>query len=99
MTVDSNGVHRILYRTANLKCSLVMIPSYPSTPHWPASLSVHRLDRYHGRPEFFLGRDVVITEKLDGGSATICKSEVYARSSFAPTHQPWFSYMKGRTLP
>jgi hypothetical protein len=76
-----------------------MTPSYPHTLHWPASLSVHRDDHYHSDPTFFLGRNVVITEKLDGGIATINQGQVYARSSGAPTTQPWFSYMKGITVP
>jgi hypothetical protein len=60
---------------------------------------VHRDDHYHIDPGFFLGRDVVITEKLDGGIAAINADRVYARSSGAPTNQPWFAYMKGRTVP
>ncbi len=76
-----------------------MTPSYPSTYHWPQSLSVHRDDRYHEDATFFLDRDVVITEKMDGGVSTICDGSVYARSSDIPTNLPWFSYMKGRTVP
>lgn len=77
----------------------MMIYSYPSTPHWYRSLSVHRDDRYHPDPQYFVGQDVVITEKLDGGVTSIAEHKVYARSSFAPTTEPWFDYMKGRTLP
>lgn len=76
-----------------------MIPSYPSTPHWPESLSVHRDDHYHRDPEWFLNKPVIITEKLDGGLTGIHQGRVYARSSFAPTREPWFDYVKSRTLP
>ena|ERR1700733_1419666 len=76
-----------------------MVPSYPSTYHWPASLTVHRDDHYISDPTVFLDCDVVITEKLDGGVATICEGKAYARSSFAPTSLPWFDYMKAKTVP
>jgi hypothetical protein len=76
-----------------------MIPSYPKTPHWPESLSVHRGDHYHDNPEWFLGRPVVITEKLDGGVTGIRSSKVYARSSEKTASQPWFDYVKSRTVP
>ncbi len=76
-----------------------MIPSYPHTPHWPKSLSVHRDDSYHCDPSFFVGKPVVITEKMDGGITQIAEHRVYARSSNAPTAQPWFSYVKSVTLP
>lgn len=76
-----------------------MTPSYPSTFHWPWSMTVHRNDRYHSDATFFLDRDVVITEKMDGGVATINKGNAYARSSDLPTNLPWFSYMKNRTVP
>ena len=76
-----------------------MIPSYPSTRHWPESLSVHRDDHYHRDPGFFVGKRVVITEKLDGGITQFADGKVYARSSIAPTSQGWFSYVKSVTLP
>jgi hypothetical protein len=60
---------------------------------------VHRDDHYHPDCNFFLGRDVVITEKLDGGICWIADGKVYARSSGAPTREPWFDYVKGRTAP
>ena len=76
-----------------------MIPSYPSTRHWPESLSVHRDDHYHRDPSFFIGKPVVITEKLDGGITQFAGGKVYARASSAATSDPWFDYVKSRTLP
>lgn len=76
-----------------------MVPSYPKTPHWPASLSVHRDDHYHTDPEWFVGRSVIITEKLDGGITLINQGDTYARSSQKPTSLPWFSYVKSVTVP
>lgn len=77
----------------------IMTPSYPSTRHWPESMSVHRDDHYHRDPDFFVGKDVVITEKLDGGLTQFADGNVYARSSGAPTTAGWFSYVKSVTLP
>lgn len=76
-----------------------MIPSYPSTFHWPDSLTVHRDDHYHVDPQRFVGEPIVVTEKLDGGVTGIASGSVYARSSADPTHEPWFSYVKSVTLP
>lgn len=76
-----------------------MIPSYPKTPHWPESLTVHRDDQYHRDPSHFLDKPVVITEKLDGGVTQFAGHRVYARSSGEPTHEPWFDYVKSVTLP
>jgi hypothetical protein len=76
-----------------------MIPSYPHTLHWPKSLSVHRDDHYHDDPSFFLGKTVMITEKLDGGLTQFAMGQVYARASSDPTREPWFDYVKSRTLP
>lgn len=77
----------------------IMIPSYPSTRHWPESMSVHRDDHYHRDPAHFVGKHVVITEKLDGGITQFAEGKVYARSSGAPTSAGWFDYVKSVTLP
>lgn len=76
-----------------------MIPSYQHTWHWPTSLTKHRDDHYHRDPAFFVGRDVVITEKMDGGLTQFAGSKVYARSSSMPTSAGWFDYVKSVTLP
>lgn len=69
-------------------------PKYPRTPHWPWSQQVHQDDSYHQDPGFFVGRDVVITEKLDGGNTALCAGEVYARSTGQPATQGWFAHVK-----
>ena len=69
-------------------------PKYPSTPHWPDSEGVHRDDTYHHDPTIFLGKEVVITEKLDGGNTCLFHGEVYARSVAAPTTDGWFDLVK-----
>lgn len=67
---------------------------YPSTGHWVGSLSVHRDDTYHKNPELFVGKEVVITEKLDGGNTSLNNGEVYARSNVAPSHAGWMAMVR-----
>lgn len=69
-------------------------PKYLSTPHWPWSLSVHRDDSYHKNPEFFLNKEVVITEKLDGGNTCLFNGKVFARSTGQEATQGWFAMVK-----
>ncbi len=69
-------------------------PKYPSTPHWPWSQKVHRDDTYHTEPEFFLGKRVIITEKLDGGNTCLWNGNAYARSTTAPAGDGWFAMVK-----
>ena len=69
-------------------------PKYPSTPHWPWSETVHRDDSLHTDPEFFVGREVVVTEKLDGGNTCLYRGEVFARSVDAPSTAGWMAMVK-----
>lgn len=67
---------------------------YHSTGHWIGSLSVHRDDTYHKNPEFFVGKEVIITEKLDGGNVSLANGEVYARSNVEPSHAGWMAMVR-----
>lgn len=67
---------------------------YPSTPHWPWSLSIHRGDSFHKCPEEFLGQEVVITEKLDGGNTCLFQGNVFARSVQKPSNAGWMAMVK-----
>ena len=69
-------------------------PKYPSTPHWPWSEKVHRDDSYHENPRFFLQKQVVVTEKLDGGNTCLHEGEVYARSTSVPAVHGSFAMVK-----
>lgn len=69
-------------------------PKYPRTFHWPWSQQVHSDDSYHQNPEFFVGRKVVITEKLDGGNTALNAGNVYARSTGQEATQGWFAHAK-----
>ncbi len=71
-----------------------MIPKYPSTPYWPFSPSVGRGDTLHPDPRRFVGKRVVVTEKLDGGNTLLHQGEVYARSTSAPCKAKWMAMVK-----
>ena len=71
-------------------------PKYPSTGHWRWSPKVHRDDSYHPDPEFFLGREIVITEKIDGGNTCLYHGQTFARSTDLPAHEGWFSMVKNQ---
>lgn len=69
-------------------------PKYPSTKQWPWSDKIHRDDTVHRNPSFFLGKEVVVTEKLDGGNTSLYQGSVFARSVDSPAHQGWFAMVK-----
>lgn len=71
-----------------------MPPKYPSTKFWPVSETIHRDDTVHDDPEFFVGREVVVTEKYDGGNTCLFMGEVYARSVQAPSHDGWMAMVR-----
>ena len=67
---------------------------YPGTPHWPWSPAIGRDDDVHPDPARFVGEDVVVTEKLDGGNTLLHAGKVYARSVSAPSDAKWMAMVK-----
>lgn len=67
---------------------------YPRTPYWPWSPTIGRDDDVHDNPGRFVGEDVVVTEKLDGGNTLLHAGEVYARSVAAPSEAKWMAMVK-----
>lgn len=67
---------------------------YPRTPHWPDSASIHADDRVHPHPERFVGREVVVTEKLDGSLTCLHRGEIYGRSMAGPSGAPWLAMVR-----
>ncbi len=67
---------------------------YPSTMQWPHSEKIHRDDSVHKWPHFFLDKEVVITEKLDGGNTCLYQGNVFARSVDAPSTAGWMAMVK-----
>jgi len=71
-------------------------PKYPRTFHLPFSPEVHADDKVHQDAAFLVDRDVVITEKLDGGNYCLWRGATYARSTGQETVHPSFSFIKAK---
>lgn len=67
---------------------------YPRTPYWPDSPTLGRSDTVHPDPEWFVGRSVVVTEKLDGTNVLIHRGRVYGRSVGAEAANKWMAMVK-----
>lgn len=64
---------------------------YPRTYHLPFSPGATSDDKmlHDGWFDFYKGKEVVFTEKLDGENTAMNCVDVYARSHGAPTRSPW----------
>ena len=71
-----------------------IVPKYPRTYHWPWSPQVHQDDSYHRDPTVFVGPEVVITEKLDGGNTCLARGDVFARSTGQRATAGWFAMVR-----
>ena len=69
-------------------------PKYPRTPYWPYSPTIGRGDTVHPDPERFVGRPVVVSEKLDGANVLIHRGKVYGRSIAAEAANKWMAMVK-----
>lgn len=67
---------------------------YPRTLHWPWSETIHKDDKIHQNPEFFIGKEVVVTEKLDGGNSMLLEGTAFARSTGQEATAGWFAMVK-----
>lgn len=68
---------------------------YPRTYHLPFSPEIHSDDKVHQNPDFFIGKEVIVTEKLDGGNCSINSlGEVFARSVSTTASHGSFSMVK-----
>lgn len=67
---------------------------YPSSPYWPWSPTIGRGDAVHANPSRFVGEDVVVTEKLDGGNTLLHAGRVYSRSVSTPSDGKWMAMVK-----
>lgn len=70
------------------------VPKYPRTMHHPSSPGLQNDDRVSEYPDDILGREVVITEKIDGGNTGLFNGEVYARSTGQPSTAGWFAMVR-----
>lgn len=53
---------------------------YPRTPHFPFSEGSTNDDKILKDTKHFIGKDIVVTEKMDGENTTIYKNYYHARS-------------------
>jgi hypothetical protein len=66
---------------------------YGRTCHYPFSPGVKNDDRINHGWQSAVGREVVMTEKLDGENTCISRYGLYARSHAAPTQHPWARHL------
>lgn len=66
-----------------------MKPKYPRTHHLPWTGSYTDDDRISSSVNDFLGREIVITEKIDGSNASLVKGGVYGRSHAEYSRNSW----------
>ncbi|MYV99000.1 RNA ligase family protein, partial [Streptomyces sp. SID3343] len=71
---------------------------YPRTPHLPWSPGATSDDIRTGDPAALRGREVVVTEKLDGENTTLYRNALHARSLDSGHHpsRAWVKSLHGR---
>lgn len=64
---------------------------YPRTYHVPFSPGATKDDKKlkDGWFEYYRGKEIVLTEKLDGENSCLCQRGVFARSHGTETRSPW----------
>ncbi|GAA1237290.1 hypothetical protein GCM10009665_29290 [Kitasatospora nipponensis] len=74
---------------------------YPRTPHLPWSPGATSDDVRAGELSGLLGREVVVTEKLDGENTTLYRDGLHARSLDSAHHpsRTWVKALQGRIGP
>ena len=66
----------------------ILLRKYPRTLYWPSSPSKAPGDRYIQNPEWYVGAEVLVTEKLDGSNVLLHKGEAYTRGL---NKAPWLA--------
>jgi hypothetical protein len=71
---------------------------YPRTFHLPWSPGVSSDDKVLDSTAHFVGRDVVVTTKMDGENTTLYRDHIHARSIDSEHHpsQTWVRHLHGR---
>lgn len=71
---------------------------YPRTYHFSYSPNVQSDDRMHKDDHLFDGKEVVVSEKMDGECTTMMSNKIYARSVNSGPHQSrnWVHALHGR---
>ena len=89
------NIARELLRVARILSAAGEEPvKYPRTPHLPWSPGFTEDDIVLERADMFEGKDVVITEKMDGENTTLYFDHIHARSTSSKSH-PSRDWVKG----
>ena len=74
---------------------------YPRTRHLPWSPGVSEDDEVHADLAHLAGRQIVVTEKIDGENTTIYRDHIHARSLDSAHHpsRSWVKALAGRVGP
>ena len=74
-----------------------MRTKYPSTPHLPWSPGLQKGDRRIAHLHDLVGREIVVTEKLDGENTTLYRDDLHARSLDTLPHpsRTWVKALRG----
>lgn len=67
---------------------------YCRTFHWPESETVHSDDSLSNYADNFVGQEIIISEKLDGGNTCLFNGEAYARATGLPSHDGWMAMVR-----
>ncbi|MBT4140719.1 MAG: RNA ligase family protein [Candidatus Latescibacteria bacterium] len=59
---------------------------YPRTPHLPWSQGQSRDDQVLSTTQHFEGKEVIVTEKMDGENTTMYHDHIHARSTTSSPH-------------
>jgi hypothetical protein len=63
-----------------------MLKKYPRTVHLPYSLGLSDDDVQNSTDEHFYGKEIIVTEKLDGENTTMYYNHIHARSLDSKNH-------------
>jgi hypothetical protein len=87
----------VYYENKYMSLSAIENKKYPRTYHVPFSPGTTSDDRllHDGWFEDYQGKEIVLTEKLDGENQSCTNQDVYARSHAAPTRSDWSVNMWG----
>lgn len=69
-----------------------MFIKYPRTPHFPFSETITKDDKILKDTSIFNGKNIVITEKMDGENSTVYKNYYHARS-ISSRHEKYHSWL------
>ena len=83
---EDQSVQKIL-KEGGVLSSYTNYVKYPRTVHLPFSLGATDDDRFIESLDAFIGKEVVVTEKLDGESSSLYRDKYHARSLDSKYHE------------